>query len=766
MNYQSRAKAWFVVGGLTVLLMIVALACVDAEPKASENPKAVLPSPTHTVAPVLTPTPGTPLPSNTLIPTTVATQAMNTPTPASIPTAHGSSYLRDFKNGPWLEQEAPELASSINKLAWLQDGIDDTEYEAIQDLLYLAVESREVASAVVSLGWVQDGINDLEASAVSWMNNIADGRVASSVVALSWVQDGIDDVEVKTIEHLSYITNKDAGVGVSIVALGWVQDGVNEIEAKGIDWLSNMRSTEVTSSVVLLAWVKNGIEAAEVKAIEHLSYIANEGTEVGVSVVSLDWVRDNIDGTEYTLLEDIASIADKDMEAALRIVVMPFVETVEPSDVSAMASLRQLAAFKPESFASVMSHPTMRDGITNDLAPVVATLNGVAETNPDLIGVLLAPNSVLLEQRTITLPLSGDVDLLIIRTRPGAARSMDLLEHSVRSAEEYMEEPLPTNFIGLLYEDAVAGSSAGTNFGTHIAIRPTYDIDDGSHEAEFAGSNIAHEVAHYYWSGNADWVDEGAADVLASIIEGKRTGTLISVTNRPCAYARSIAELERLGKSRGDVEFGCNYSLGERIFIDLYRALGEEKFQQGFHRLYLVSEVEDDADDYRGTSVGIRHVREAFLMEYEPGKAIVDRWYDSAESYDLSYRDTAPADPVLPAIRGRIDQSYVTIGENGPAVTVFSARDATDWVYLTLEYSYSLLGGSRDVHLDIVEHYEDGFDFRRRTYTLAAEPRYIGGTSRFSVGPSPSQRWAPGRYVVYVYADEDKVAQVEYEVMP
>ena len=163
--------------------------------------------------------------------------------------------------------------------------------------------------------------------------------------------------------------------------------------------------------------------------------------------------------------------------------------------------------------------------------------------------------------------------LAIIRTGSGAARSMDLLEHSVRAAERFMGASLPTNYVGLLYEDAVHGSFAGTNFGTHIAILPKYDIDDGSHEAASAGSTVAHEVAHYYWSGNADWVDEGAADLMASIIDGARTGRPAEVTNAPCAYAPNIAKLEGLGVSRGDAEFWCNYSLGERLFVDLYRTL-------------------------------------------------------------------------------------------------------------------------------------------------------------------------------------------------
>ena len=143
---------------------------------------------------------------------------------------------------------------------------------------------------------------------------------------------------------------------------------------------------------------------------------------------------------------------------------MPFIETIEPPDISAMASLRQLAAFKPETFVRVMSHAALLDGISNDIAPIVATLNGVAGTNPGLIDVLLDSSKVLLERRTITLPLSGDVILFIIRTSPGAGRSMDLLEHSVRSAEEYMGAPLPTNYVGLLYENAVPESFAGCKF--------------------------------------------------------------------------------------------------------------------------------------------------------------------------------------------------------------------------------------------------------------------------------------------------------------
>ncbi len=673
------------------------------------------------------------------------------------------------------------------------------ESKAIQDLLYVAVLSRPVTSSLVSLGWMQDSIDEEEAGAIDWINNIGAAEVASSVVSLGWVQDGIDAMEVETVEELSYIANRDVRVGLSLVSLDWLQDGVDDAEVEAINWIGNIGAAEVALSVVSLGWVQDGIDATEIKAIEELSYIANRDMPVGLSlvslgwvqdgiddaevaainwigniraaevassVISLGWVQDGIDATEIKAVRELSHIANRDAETALRIVRMPFLESIEPPDLSALESLRRLAASQPQAFDTVMSNLGLDDGITNNTAPLFATLKGVAETNSDLIDVLLDTNRVSLEQRTITLPLSGEVILVIIRTSPGAARSMDLLEHAVRGAEEFMGVPLPTNYVGLLFEDAVSGSFAGTNFGTHIAILPKYDVDDGSHEADFAGQSMAHEVGHYYWSGNADWIDEGAAELMASISESVRTGNPVGATKYPCAHADSIADLEALEAGRDTSEFRCNYSLGERLFVDLYHALGDERFRQGFRDLYLASEVDDAADNLRGTPVGIGHVREAFHPDDVAANTVLARWYDGTEPYDLSRLDTGPVDPSLPSINGQIDEAYVAMSGGGPAVSSFSAQDVADWVYLTLKHSYKVSGDPREVHVDIVEYYEDGFAFRRRSGTLTAEAKYIGGTHWFSVGGSPSRKWATGRYMVYVYVDDRKVAEVEYEVTP
>ena len=444
-------------------------------------------------------------------------------------------WLKNFRDA--------EVTSSVVDLAWVRDGIEEVEVKAIQQLSYIVHDDAELASSVIGLGWVQDGIEDIEWQAIDWVNNFDGGDVATSVVALAWMQDGVDDLEVNAIKELSYIDHDDSGVASSVVGLDWVRDRIEVLELEAIDWLNNYSNPVVTSSVVDLAWVRDGIEEVEVKAIEELSYIDYYDVEVASSVVKLDWMQEAVDEKEFRAIEEIRLITRNDAGEALRIVAMPFLETLEPPDISALDSLSALATFRHDDFQRVLSHPTLSDGITDDWAKIVATLNGVSKTNPQLIDTLLDPNQVTIEERTIDLPLAGETNLAIIRTGPGAERSMDLLEHAVRHSEEFMAVSFPTELRWLAFRRRSHSVFRWNNFGTHIATLSKYDADD-TDESEYTASHIAHEVAHYYWSGNRNWVDEGASDFMASTSENARTGQPVEVTNDPCGYARTIAELE------------------------------------------------------------------------------------------------------------------------------------------------------------------------------------------------------------------------------
>ena len=628
----------------------------------------------------------------------------SSPLVVSAPTNIVPFSFQDFINGPWLEQQHPQLASTIKRLGWVEDGIGETEAEAIQNLLYIVVTSRSVATSVVSLGWVQDGIEEIEAEAINWLRNIGSEEVAASVVSLGWVEDGIEAIEAEAIEQISYIDYKSPTVATSVVSLGWVVDG---------------------------------IAGLEVQLIEELSYLSTGHPVQAVNIAS-----------------------------------MQFLESVDSPDLAAIQALSALSAFRPEDFEIVISHPTIQDGITDDEAKIVVTLFGVSQYGHELLNTLLDPDKVSLEEKVLDLPLAGETLLAIIRIGPGAERSMDLLEHAVRHAEWFMAAPFPTGYVGWLVGDAVAPTFEGLNFGTHMVTLPKFDSDDDIESAGFAGALVAHEVAHYYWIGNSAWVDEGIADLMASVSESARTGRPVEVTNWPCGYVRAIVELESLDISiddGADSAYGCNYSLGERLFVDLYRGLGEEVFRQGLRDLYLVSRAEDMDEAQNGMEIGIGDVRAAFGDDGGGDDATVDaiaaRWFEGTEPYDNTVPDTDQPNPLLRTINGRIHLAYLAATQEGPPLSTISASAIGDGPWLLIRWTYTV-GSDTEVPLELVHYYEDGFEFGRRSVSFTAKARHNDSLWWWwlPIGQSPDARWAPGEYRLHVYNEGRKLVELEYTV--
>ena len=420
--------------------------------------------------------------------------------------------LAKFENGRWLIQNRPTLATSIAAIDWIEDGIQESESETVQELVHLAAFHEVLTASLIGLPWFADGVAETETEGLEYFSYLAsDSKAAASrIVNMSWFVDGVTAIEVSAIENLAYIAQSSHAVAEQVADLTWFSNGITEMELEGL---------------------------------EHLRYLAYDSEATASQIVNMSWFVDGVTAIEVGAIDELAYVAQSSPSVAERIVGMPFLTAIGPVDIPAINALAALAAFSGDSLEQIMAHPSIARGITDELTPVVAMLYGVVKTNPSLIERLLNPEEVDLERRSITLPITGDVDLAIVRTRPGAARGMDLLEYSVRASEELIGEPLPTRYVGLLYEDAAGEGPAGANFGTHIAILPEYDVDDGSFDAEFAPHNIAHEVSHYYWGGNANWIDEGLAEFMASAIQGRRTGELVRVTNAPCTYVRSIIEL-------------------------------------------------------------------------------------------------------------------------------------------------------------------------------------------------------------------------------
>ena len=519
----------------------------------------------------------------------------------------------------------------------------------------------------------------------------------------------------------------------------------------------------LSSAITSLPWVADGIDEPERRGVQGLVNLATFYRPVFGAVINRPWVGDGLDEAETDVVEDLRWVAYGDQTAALRLLDMPFLEVIEPADAGAVASLRQLSYWRRPEFQRILAHPTLSSGISDFWAKIVGLLNNVSVTNPQLIDVLLDPNRVTVEQRVVSLPSTGSVDLAIIRTEQGSPRSMDVLEQAVRRAEAFMGQRFPTRHVSLLFDETTADASPGANVGSHIALSAGYDSDGSSPEAESLPGVIDRLVARYYWSGNRDWVDEGAVALMTSIIENARTGRELDPINPPCPHAGTINALERLNDARGYDVFDCADALGERLFLDLYQTLGDSAFRQGFRNLYLFSQIEDA--NGQQLSVGIEHVRNVFQSYAAAIATISARWYDGTVPHDGSRLDAAPVDARLTGINGGIDRAFVSIAEEGPAESRLSAADVNDLLWLTLDYSYQVLGGPHETRLEVVEYFEDGFVIGRHSITLSAEEQFTGETERLRVGTAPAERRAQGRYWVYVYENERKVAEVEYEVV-
>ena len=672
-------------------------------------------------------------------------------------------------------EELPVLAREIASLPWIVDGVDEIEASAVVDLGWAGQYSPELAGEILSWPWVVDSMAEVEAKSIDGLRMAARNNpaLALTTASLPWIVDGVDAIEANAVVDLGWAGQYSPELAGEILSWPWVVDSMAEVEATSIDGLrmAARNNPALALTTASLPWIVDGVDDIEANAVVDLGWAGQYSPELAGAVLSMSWVQDDIKALEAAGVQELKWIAKNHPTEALRIAQMPFLAQLEPADFAAMESLSKLSSFRPDSFLRIMAHPTISAGISDDWAKIVATLYGTVKSNPQLVEALLDPQQVVIEVRSFQLPLAGEVELAIIRLGPGAGRSMDLLEYSVRAAEAFMNAPLPTRYVALLYADGVTETFAGTNFGTHMAILPEYDVDDESYEAQYAGYIVAHEVAHYYWSGNANWLDEGAAELMAILSENARVRLPLDPDNYPCSHAPNIATLERLSTSSSDgarSAFRCNYSLGERLFLDLHRSLEEDEFKQGFRSLYEVSKVSDEDETTEGISLGIVALREAFGSATST-PVVTARWYEGTERFDRSRLDKGRIDPELPSINGSftlvgVALSYDNCLKNKRELN-FSIREIPDRVTVCLKYTYDV-DSPQQADIDIVVWFEDGFPIQRISRTIEAMEGYIGAQWPAYIGPTQWNWWAPGRYYIYVYHEGVKVGEAEFMVLP
>ena len=470
------------------------------------------------------------------------------------------------------------------------------------------------------------------------------------------------------------------------------------------------------------------------------------------------WIKDGIEGSaEFNAAMGLIRLADTGLTDDL--VGQSWVR--EGRNYPALESLWILKGSYPEKFETIWSHPTISDGISEKEAKIVAALHSVSDASA--LEVLLDPEQVTLEERTIELPLAGETELTVIQTDSKADYAMDSLERSVRSIEEFMGLPFPLRQVILLFDDAL--DARGRNYSTHVSIK-TKELDEGR---ESTLTLIAHEVGHYYWLGLPRWQSEGAAHFMAAVSDDTLLGPLISLS---CPQTQSIAEFEEFEReysTPGEVH-ECNYSLGERIFRDLYRNLDETAFRLAFRRLHLhtLYDSPDECESQKSTNC---HMKEAFTAHATQQastavESVIGRWYDLPRPFPISWRTDTPVNTDIPNINGRIEEAYLSLTRGGRAVSeIIIGPNRNPGAYLNLDYSYENTGGFRYLPIEMELYLDDGSEIHRTLVDLLVLPVPAGAGRKSHIIHVPFWRDA-GRYWVQIHHAEQKIVEATFNAIP
>ena len=215
-----------------------------------------------------------------------------------------------------------------------------------------------------------------------------------------------------------------------------------------------------------------------------------------------------------------------------------------------------------------------------------------------------------------------------------------MIEEAVEYVEDAMDMALPTNHVIVPLEDTgVIRNFAGVNYGEAIAyVRKGEDGSDWDRAAFRKG--MVREVAHYFWRRNEDWIDEEMANTIEqNYVKDVGFPDALTTTERKGCTAGTLQELSGLQPGYESPQFQCNYYLGEKLFLDLQRELGTERFMaeaQGFYRLSRIL----DKDDLKA---GIKEVEEAFG---EGNPVIARHWTGKAPETATAHReDSTPVPP-------------------------------------------------------------------------------------------------------------------------
>ena len=385
-----------------------------------------------------------------------------------------------------------------------------------------------------------------------------------------------------------------------------------------------------------LPWIADGIDDRERETAQMLVDAANHYPDTFKALLKKPWVTDHdLTDAEATAIYGIRWMARRDEASTLAILQMPFLQTLEFDDSLALLALHRLARYADDGrFETLLEHPELADGITDDLTTMVTAVGTIREA--DEVERMLNPGYANIEVHVGQTTLTPELKISIVRTHSdGSPETMPELVRIAELLESTMQVPLPKPHLIFVISDQATSvpGSQGTRYDFAYGLRGDREnlqrfARQYATDRPMLPSVVIHEIGHdYYGSEIKSWLNHTPIKAGFEYIyrmDGRDRSdvpaNVLNVIQRRDCTARNIQHLEEMNPSSSDRGNRlCHHYLGYWMGRELLEAVGQDEFMARMRRLYHLKNkmVAEGADP------GIAEVRELFPDQLE----IVERYW-------------------------------------------------------------------------------------------------------------------------------------------
>lgn len=272
-----------------------------------------MPTATATATPILTPT-ATPTPMPTVV--SMPTQAL----PASSPTPEPTSRTRyaeewqSFSNVSELERNRPELALAATSLPWIEDGIDETERVAVQELIDIAVlYEKDSTLDLINKPWIEDGIDHLEVQVIRQIRVFGERQKdgGALIIRMPFLATiGGDDIE--TLSILIGLADWNENLLRAVLEKRWVEDGLQGHEVAMLSVIGELSDGGGKEALLIINMpFLDTVGEVSLDTVAVLAELSASQGELFYALASKPWVEDGFNRTETLLVQLLEDLADR-----------------------------------------------------------------------------------------------------------------------------------------------------------------------------------------------------------------------------------------------------------------------------------------------------------------------------------------------------------------------------------------------------------------------------------------------------------------------